>query len=82
MRSRQAARGWLKLSPNQSRLPMPWPAVAGIIHQLKVKGHHEASLATAVCFVLMLRPSECLRIQVQDVVQPVAGMPKHMRQWA
>eukprot|EP00971_Amphidinium_carterae_P320701 6374256-Amphidinium_carterae.1 len=34
VRARQAARGWLKLSPNHSRLPIPWPAVAGIIHQL------------------------------------------------
>ena len=81
-RARTALRGWKKLAPPKSRLPLPWVVTALIVNQLAYEGEMEAAVLTALTFVLYLRPSDTLGITAADVVPPLPGGPAPLRKWS
>ena len=76
-----AEAGWKKLSPPGSRLPTPWIVVCLIIKQLIGNGCMAAARATAVAFVLYLRPSELLALTSPCLTPPSQLGRKATRLW-
>ena len=67
-RFRRALKGWRRLAPTQTRLPMLEflkSAVSGIFLE---EGHREEALYNEVTFSCYTRPGETVRIQAADVV--------------
>ena len=81
-RSKRAVRGWARLAPPVTRMPLPWPVAAALCHELVRMGAKEAAIATAVTFSQFLRPVEMLRLQPEDVVAPPRRGPRGTRAWA
>ena len=81
-RARLALEGFRKLSPPRSRLPLPWLVVAGLINEMVRAKAWESAIATAIAFVLYLRPSEALRLRQRDVVAPHPKAGAHMSHWS
>lgn len=71
VRSRRALRGWRKVVPAQSRLPLPKPVAFGMAMQMVCLGHREMALATLISFDAYLRPGECSDLLAKNVVPPV-----------
>ncbi|CAK0905964.1 unnamed protein product, partial [Prorocentrum cordatum] len=69
-RATRAARGWRKLAPPRSRLPLPWAACCLVIRQLIQAGQRVLAELTAVAFALYLRPSEALSLTTNSLVPP------------
>lgn len=69
-RGHLAARGWRRLSPATTRLPLPWLCVLLIVEQLMLAQAVDMAVATVLTFALYLRPSELLRIRRRHVVPP------------
>ena len=70
-RAVRAARGWTRLAPARSKLPMPWPVACLLIQQMIEHKRFQAALATAVGFALYLRPSEVLGLTREQLVPPL-----------
>eukprot|EP00438_Fugacium_kawagutii_P035192 Skav232767 [mRNA] locus=scaffold1229:242985:248589:- [translate_table: standard] len=70
-RSRRALRGWRKVMPATSRLPLPKMMMHGIAMQLLSQGKRDMALMTLVMFSLYLRPGEALDLCKRHVVAPV-----------
>ena len=75
--ARQALRGWRRLRPASSRLPLPVEVVSMLSNQLQLMGHWEAALVTLLSCHCYFRPSEPFRLRVQDAVAPVAGSARY-----
>eukprot|EP00438_Fugacium_kawagutii_P034413 Skav227976 [mRNA] locus=C8995002:29:1300:+ [translate_table: standard] len=71
VRSRRALKGWRKVCPSTSRLPLPKLMMYGMVMDMKASGHHEMALMTLVAFHLYLRPGEALELCKRHVVPPV-----------
>ena len=69
-RSRMGLRGFQRLAPARSRLPLPWPVACLMIEWLIKMKRVQSAMATALTFACYTRPSETLRIRVQDTVPP------------
>ncbi|CAK0805697.1 unnamed protein product, partial [Prorocentrum cordatum] len=67
-RARRALAGFLKVTPNRSRWPLPWPLAALIAVKLCEMEQWRSAAATLLCFVFYTRPSEILRLRVKDAV--------------
>jgi len=65
-----ASKGWRRLSPSQSRLPVPWPVVCLMASIMMARGWVCEARRTVMMFILYVRPSEALRLQVGDIVPP------------
>ena len=64
--ARQSLKGWRKMAPNRSRLPVPWEVTALVAtHAIICFALHMLPM-----FALYLRPSEALRIRCCDVSRP------------
>eukprot|EP00438_Fugacium_kawagutii_P031773 Skav205360 [mRNA] locus=scaffold1956:237000:237728:- [translate_table: standard] len=63
-------KGWRRLSPTQTRLPMPEFLKASISAVLIHRGMKEEALFNEVSFSTYARPGELLRVQAMDVVSP------------
>ncbi|CAK0831704.1 unnamed protein product [Prorocentrum cordatum] len=74
-RAARAAKGWARLVPARSRLPLPWPIACLMIGWMLNVGEAIAAAATAVCFALYLRPAELLSLQREQVAPPAEGAP-------
>ncbi|CAK9025948.1 unnamed protein product, partial [Durusdinium trenchii] len=72
-RSRKALKGWRRLRPPKSRLPLPKPAVWGIAMRLLFKGAREMALTTLLSFDVYLRPGETADLKVKNLVRPVGN---------
>lgn len=70
-RSRRALRGWRKVSPSTSRLPLPRLMMYGMVMDMKARGLHDMALMTMVAFMLYLRPGEALELCKRHIVPPV-----------
>ena len=81
-RVREALKGWTKLSPPRSRLPLPWKAVVLIILELVKANMLLMAQAVALTFVLYLRPSDTLSITHANIVPPAAVSLKHRGLWS
>ncbi|CAK9008777.1 Uncharacterized protein SCF082_LOCUS10011, partial [Durusdinium trenchii] len=70
-KSQQAMKGWRRLCPARSRLPVPYEVVC-LLSQVALKsGKVELAIALQLMFLLYLRPSEITTLRVQDIVPPV-----------
>ena len=77
-----ALEGFRKLSPARSRLPLPWLLVAGLINAMMRSGHTEEAIATCVCFVFYLRPSDLLRLRCSNIIPPHPAAGASMHHWS
>ncbi|CAE8610050.1 unnamed protein product [Polarella glacialis] len=75
-RASKALRGWRKMCPDKSRVPMPWMVAALVATCFAADGLLDMALYTVLVFVLYARPGEALRLTCQDVVPP-----SRMCQW-
>eukprot|EP00438_Fugacium_kawagutii_P017034 Skav221329 [mRNA] locus=scaffold1437:52275:55350:- [translate_table: standard] len=78
-RSRKALKGWRKVMPSQSRLPIPMLLVFGICMLLCAKGKMEMALKVLTDFDLYLRPGEGMSLRARNVVPPVAAGGRQYR---
>ena len=70
-RARRAFRGWRKVIPPASRLPLPRLAMYGIAMHLHAIGQAMMSLKVLTDFFLYLRAGEGLDIRKRSVIAPV-----------
>lgn len=70
-RTRMAPKGFRKMSPGTSRLPVSFGVMALIVNKMMELGLEHAAVATILTFTLMLRPSGALRLRAADAVPPV-----------
>jgi integrase len=82
VRAHQAARGWRKLSPAKSRLPLPKLVLVLILNSMIRLGYVVAAHTTMLTFALYLRPSETLRILVRHLVAPVRTGRQKSKFWS
>jgi integrase len=78
----QALRGWRKLSPPRSRMPIPYEVVALLATRALTQGLEEVALVLLLNFYLYLRPSEYRGLRVRDVVKPVKKGPGAYKWWS
>ncbi|CAK0852634.1 unnamed protein product, partial [Prorocentrum cordatum] len=71
----QAAAGWARLRPPQSRPPIPWLVAAGIAGSLFAPSKLLMGPLIALLFVTHCRPGEGLALLGRQVIRPIAGMP-------
>jgi len=65
-----AVKGWRRLAPSASRLPLPWPVCCLMSTWMMRQGHVAEARRTVLMFAVYCRPSEALRLRVGDVVPP------------
>ncbi|CAK0877963.1 unnamed protein product [Prorocentrum cordatum] len=72
----QAAAGWARLRPPQSRPPIPWPVAAGIAEWLFASSSKPLmGLLTVLLFVAYCQPGEGLALLGKQVIRPIARIP-------
>ena len=76
-RTSKALQGWSRLDPGRTRPPLPLTFVALIVTELLNRLQLDAALATLLCFVAYLRPSELLKLQSVDLLPPAGGSRFH-----
>lgn len=79
LRTKRCLKGWRKVVPSQSRLPLPRLVMYGIAMQLAAQGNLQMALKTVVDFILYLRPGEGIDIRKRNVVSPVASAGPQFR---
>ncbi|CAE7502120.1 unnamed protein product [Symbiodinium sp. KB8] len=82
VRARRALRGWQKLMPSQSRLPLPKMIAYGMGQIMLARGHREKCLKLLMDFDLYLRPSEGMDVLGQHVLAPVAGAGRQFQKYS
>ena len=80
-RAVSAAKGWRRLAPLWSRLPLPWEVTALIADWMIRHRRASSALRTVLTFALYLRPAEAMRIRVGDVVPPMMHRGSAHRFW-
>ena len=78
-RVRQSLQGWRRLAPPQSRLPIPFEAVALLATWGFLNNYVSAALHMLLNFMLYLRPTEGLHLRCQDLVRPPARHRRYRR---
>ncbi|CAK0902508.1 unnamed protein product [Prorocentrum cordatum] len=76
-RARRALRGFRRLAPPTSRLPLPFELPAALVNYLVSVSKLEAALVLWLSFELYLRPSEPYHIRATDLVRPARGRLGH-----
>ena len=79
IRCRRAMRGWKKVIPSQSRLPLPRIAMMGICMDLLARNFRNMALMTLTAFDCYLRPGEALDLRGSNVVAPVRAAGRQYR---
>ena len=72
-RTRRAMKGFAKLAPHRSRVPLPWEWAAGIATIMVKEGSFEEALVLLLQFDSYARPSALLRLRGSDLIAPVAA---------
>ena len=80
--AKRALKGWRKLAPPRSRLPLPRPLAMGIAMVMLTKGLREMALKLLLDFDCYLRPSESLDVLGKHIVAPVAGTGKQYQKFS
>ncbi|CAE8620312.1 unnamed protein product [Polarella glacialis] len=81
-RVKRALKGYKKKRPPVSRYPLPEEVVAGVAAVLHLN-HHPRNARSVLCqFYGYLRPGECRKLKVKDLVIPAGGMSKSMNNYA
>ncbi|CAK0799814.1 unnamed protein product [Prorocentrum cordatum] len=73
-RCRRALRGFRRLAPPRSRLPMPYMVVAMVVMELIAQHLVESALVVLLIFELRLRPGEAFHARAADLVPPVSDV--------
>ncbi|CAK0898656.1 unnamed protein product [Prorocentrum cordatum] len=80
-RAARAAKGWSRLAPPRSRLPLPWPVVCLIVEVLCRRGLAMYAWLTALAFGLYLRPREALELVQAQLIPPGFTSATTMHHW-
>ncbi|CAK0903427.1 unnamed protein product, partial [Prorocentrum cordatum] len=80
-RAARAAKGWSRLAPPRSRLPLPWPVVCLIVETLCRRGLVVYARLTALTFGLYLRPRETLDLAQSQLIPPGFTTATAMHHW-
>ena len=80
--ARQALRGWRRLDPPVSRLPLPWAIVAMISNHLCLQNQYESALICLLCFFTYFRPSEPFKLLGKHIIPPVLLAGPGHQYWA
>lgn len=78
----QCLKGWRKLCPPRSRMPLPFEVVALLAVTAANEEKFEVGLVLLLTFFLYMRPSEFTKIRVQDIVCPVKKAPGSYKKWS
>ncbi|CAJ1453620.1 unnamed protein product [Effrenium voratum] len=78
---KQSLKGWRKLAPQKSRLPIPWEVCCLLITHAVRQNLMGFALHMGLMFMLYLRPSEALRLRRGDVIPPVPRGQGGYKQW-
>lgn len=70
-RASQALKGWRRLAPPQSRMPLPYEVITLLALDAVNLGKVEIALVLLLNFVLYLRPGEFEALRVGDIIRPV-----------
>ena len=73
MQSHRALKGWRKVAPAGSQLPLPLLLAQGLMPALCSHDRRDVALYLGTCFLGYLRPSEGLALKARDVVPGVQG---------
>ena len=71
-------KAWTRRHPATTRAPAPWMVVAAVASTLCGWGRGLEALALCLMFTAYLRPSECLRLEVEDVVPAAPPVSQHV----
>ena len=74
-------KGWRKLAPTRSRLPMAEEHLFALAGCLLANREKEMALYLVTCFSAYLRPGEGRSLMAEDVVSPAAEGNEAMRCW-
>ena len=80
-RSRRALRGWRKLVPQKSRLPLPRLVAYGIAMRLIFLQKLDMALMVLLSFDAYLRPGEAIGLLGKNLVAPVAKAGRQYRHY-
>jgi integrase len=80
--ARQAIKGWRKLAPPKSRLPLPWEVVAMIANHFVRTQRWEAAVLTLLIYHCYLRPGEAFRLRCRDLIAPVKEAGASHSRWS
>ena len=81
-RAKRALRGWRKLAPPKSRLPLPKPIAYGLAMIMLAQGKRSMALKLLLDFDLYLRPAEGMDILAEHVIKPVPGAGKQYQKYS
>ena len=70
-RTRRSLQGWLKLEPQRTRPPLPWPLLAALVMQMLKQHRTHSAAAVLLSFTAYLRPGEVLHLRKADLVNPM-----------
>lgn len=80
-RVKQSLKGWRKLAPERSRLPVPWEVCCLLVEHAVYHKLPGFALHMLLMFTMYLRPSEALRVRAADVVKPVCQKRTKYTMW-
>ena len=80
-RSSRALLGWKRRQPGQSRPPLPWIVLCGVLEILLMRGQRFMACALALMFHCYLRPGELLALRGFQLVPPAPGLSGGFRWW-
>lgn len=78
-RSRRALRGWRKLVPQKSRIPLPKAVAYGIAMRMMARGLFNMGLMVILTFDAYLRPGEAADLLGKNIVAPIRKAGKQYR---
>lgn len=81
-RAEKAIKGWRRLCPPNSRLPIPRSVVAGIVNELVRMGHHRLGVGVWLSICCYLRPGELLSLEMKQIVGPAPGGGSGSQMWS
>ena len=79
-RTRRAVKGFVKLAPHRSRIPLSWEWVTGIAVKLLMEKEWEAAVMLLLIFDTYARPSAITRMRTEDLLAPVRATG--LQRWA
>lgn len=79
-RSKRSLRGWRKMVPPQSRLPLPRLAMYGLAMQLMSMNKRTMAMMVVTSFDLYLRPGEAIDLKGRNIVPPIKNAGRQY-QW-
>lgn len=81
-RARKCLKGWKKLAPPGSRLPLPRAVIALIIHDLVRRDKWRVGVGCMAATECYLRPGELVHVQMRDWVPPSRLQVAGLKQWS